>query len=103
MTAKEYLDKIRDINERSCALTKEKRQVMKEYVDSLPFKVDDYICIIDCDYSTEEVWIAAIEPITYCSDRVNLYVNRHNKNGSRSKIEMKYVNIKIKDVRVIKQ
>lgn len=90
-----------DINERRCALNKERSAVMKEYAESLPFKVGDYVCIVDNNYSTEEVWIAAIKACEYGSDRVTLYVNRHRKDGSRSKTQMAYYDIRIKGVRVI--
>lgn len=103
MTAKEYIERMLDINERRCALYKERSAVMQEYAESLPFKVDDYVCIDDNNYSTEVVWIAGIKACEYGSDRVTLYVNRHRKDGSRSKTELAYYNIRIKDVRVIKR
>ncbi|WP_290054974.1 hypothetical protein [uncultured Muribaculum sp.] len=101
MTAKEYIERMCDINERRDALNKERMAVMKEYTESLPFKVNDYVCIADNNYSTEEVWIAGIKACEFGSDRVTLYVNRHRKDGSRSRTEMAYYGIKIKDVRVI--
>lgn len=101
MTASEYIERMRDINERRTALNKERIAVMKEYANSLPFKVDDYVCIADNNYSTEEVWIAGIKVCEYGSDRVTLYVNCHRKDGSRSKTTKAYYSIKIKDVRVI--
>lgn len=102
MTTREYLDKMSDIDERICALNQERSAVMKEYVNSLPFKVDDYVRIVDNNYSTEEVWIAGIKVWEFGPGQVTLYVNRHRKDGSRSKTEMAYYGIKIKDVKILR-
>lgn len=101
MTANEYIERMLDINERRDALNKERSAVMQEYVESLPFKVDDYFYLNIHTSLEREEWIAGIKPCEYDSDRVTLYVNHHSKDGSRSKTEVAYYNIRITDVKVI--
>lgn len=102
MTANEYIQKMRSVNERRCALDKEEKAIMTEYANSMPFKKDDYISIIDNEYSTEDVWIERIEACGWSSDRVNLYVNGHKKNGERSKTARIYPCVPIRSIRLVK-
>lgn len=93
---------MRSVNERRCALGKEEKAIMAEYANSLPFKKDDYISIIDNEYSTEDVWIERIEACSWSSDRVNLYVNGHKKNGERSGTARLYSYVPIRKIRLVK-
>jgi hypothetical protein len=101
MTAEEYLSRMRDIERRMADLRKEKEAVKQEYVDSLPFKVDDYVCI-DTGYSQEEAWIAGIGAVDWNAERVNLKINGHRKDGFRSGAA-RCCHVKIKDVEVLNE
>lgn len=85
MTAKEYLSKMRDIRARMDALAKEEEAVKKEYTESLPFKVNDYVRIEDSWFNTVKyAWIAGIKIYDESGDRVELTLNNRKKNGDRS-------------------
>lgn len=85
MTAKEFYSRLRDIDKRKIDLDKEKKEVTKQYVDSLPFKVNDHVRF-KSRYLNEEmtVWIAGIDPHAYDPERVYLKTNGHKKDGTRS-------------------
>lgn len=96
MTGEEYKDRMRDIKERMSALEDEKRVIMREYVDSLPFKADDIVRIDNCSWLPERdktVWVYRVEPREN-TDMVDMYVNKRRKDGSQSRIQthLMYVN-----------
>lgn len=103
MTGKEYLSKVHDIEKRKLALDREIKAVTKQYVDSLPFKVNDYIRF-KSRYLDEEltVWIVGIEPHEYDPERVILKTNGYKKDGTRSGAVRNY-DAWISDVEVLSE
>lgn len=66
-------------------ITKAKRQIYKdveEYIESLPYKVDDKISCIRCDVC----WISSIKP-NGSTGFVEIRVNPAKKDGTRSNSE----------------
>lgn len=65
-------------------ISKAKRQICKdveEYIESLPFKVDDKISCIRCDVC----WISSITPnISGVPSLIEIRVNPAKKDGTRS-------------------
>ena len=66
------------ISKAKCQIRKE----VEEYIESLPYKVDDKISCIRCDVC----WISSIRP-NGCTGFIEIRVNPAKKDGTRSNRE----------------
>ncbi len=99
MTTKEYKARIKDINDRIASLKQEKCKIQEEYLDSLPFRVGDYVHI-DGVYIEEDVWISRMQMEEHGAG-LNLYVNKRRKDGTRSKAECLAYHVNPDNVRLV--
>ena len=73
---------------------------VKEYIESLPYKVGDKVSFSRCDVC----WIASIVPERFCSDyngEIEVRVNPANKNGTRSNREFVLWSMEIDSIKKI--
>lgn len=74
---------------------------INEYRDSLPFRAGDCVRVNSADRCVKKCWIVRIEIREWDPAHVNLYINRPQKDGTRSKrMECEYC-VKISDVEFI--
>lgn len=101
MTIQELLKKKEDIKAQILALKSESVKIEQEYIDSLPVKKGDYVHIDYKPAINEDVWIAGIQLCSW-DGSLNVYINRHRKDGTRSFRHEILYGVKISDIKVVK-